>query len=337
MIRFTFTFLFFLAFIYSVNCQDTFSIVAVDEETGEVGSAGATCLDASDIAGGAKIISRMIPGVGSINTQSFWVPANQINANTKLQEGLLATEIIDWLVANDVDNTPATRQYGVAVLDSEGQATAAGFTGEECFDVKLHKVGTNYSVQGNILLSEDIVNDMEANFLNTEGSLADKLMAALQGANVPGADSRCLAEGVSSQSAFVRVARPDDVEGSYYMDLLVDQTAFGVEPIDSLQKLFDEWSLINNSDDLPSELDVIIFPNPVKDEFKLIYTRYNSKKNTELIIRDPSGKTTQRIKLTDKETNITLKKSMIPSGQYYYTLKEDGTIIRQSSFIVINK
>ncbi len=327
-------FLFFGLFLIA---QDTFSIVAVDESTGEVGSAGATCLDNNDIANGALIISEIVPGLGAINTQSFWNQTNQNNATIKMNEGLNATEIIAWLESNDVTNTPETRQYGVALFDTEGQPSAAGFTGDQCFDVKLHKSGVNYSVQGNILLSEDIVNDMEASFLNTEGSLAEKLMAAMQAANVPGADSRCLQEGVSSRSAFLRVARPDDTEGNFHIDLVVGETPFGAEPIDSLQAMFDAWTLINNNDDLPSEEEFRIFPNPVVDSFTIEYSRYNASKKTEVVIRDVAGKITQIIPIKDKSTTTNIVRSKVPSGQYYYSLKEDGMVIKQSGFIVINK
>lgn len=333
----TIIFIAIFGLINQIQAQDTFSIVAVDESTGEVGSAGATCLDNNDIANGALIISRIVPGLGAINTQSYWDPSNQNNATDKLNEGLNAPEIIDWLSANDVANTPGIRQYGVALFDTEGQPSAAGFTGADCFDVKLHKSGVNYSIQGNILLSEDIINDMESNFLNTEGSLAQKLMAAMQGANVPGADSRCLQEGVSSRSAFLRVARPDDVDGNFHIDLIVGETPFGAEPIDSLQNMFDEWELINDNDELPSDQEFKIYPNPVDDKFIIEYSRYNKSKKTELVIRDPAGKVSQIIKIKNRKTDAKIVRSKIPSGQYYYSLKEDGIIIKQSSFIVINK
>ncbi|HOI32111.1 MAG TPA: hypothetical protein PLC47_05045, partial [Bacteroidales bacterium] len=70
----------FFGMLLNVNAQDTFSIVAVDTITGEVGSAGASCLDNSAITGGAVIISDIIPGRGAIHTHSYWVSANQINA-----------------------------------------------------------------------------------------------------------------------------------------------------------------------------------------------------------------------------------------------------------------
>ena len=316
--------------------QDTFSIVAVEKSTGRVGSAGATCLDDDNIPGGAVIISKLYPGKGAINTQSYYVPNNQDNAGIQLESGKNAVEIIDWLENNDVTNNSTIRQYGVAVFDKDGIPTAAGFTGANCLDQKKHVAGYDYSIQGNILISQTIIDDMEANFLNTEGSLADRLMAALQGANVPGADSRCLNEGVSSKSSFLRVANPDDVEGDYYLDLIVSKTPFGKEPIDSLQNLFDQWSLINQTADIAVTDELQLFPNPVDSQFTISYSRFNPKNKYELVIRDPSGRITQTDKLTAKETLIQLNKSKFLSGQYIYTLKENGIILKQSSFIVVN-
>ena len=63
-------------------CQHTFSIVAVDSITGEIGSAGATCGDSIIWPGtpGALIISDIIPGIGAIHTQSYHDATNQLNA-----------------------------------------------------------------------------------------------------------------------------------------------------------------------------------------------------------------------------------------------------------------
>lgn len=225
-----------------MQAQDTFSIVAVDVATGQVGSAGATCLDDDDIAGGAVIISDVIPDVGAIHTQSYWVPANQDAAHEQVVDnGLSPDELMDWLEANDIQGNPAIRQYGMADLVT-GEPRAAAFTGDNCFDWKGHLVGPNYAIQGNILLGEEILTQMEAGFTGTEGTLAEKLMAAMQGANVAGADTRCLDEGVSSRSAFLRVAHPGDDPDNLTLDIVVSWTPEGVEPIDVLQAEFDAWN-----------------------------------------------------------------------------------------------
>ncbi len=249
-------FLFLLAFLLPafLFAQDTFSIVAVDSVTGEVGSAGASCLDASIVAGGVSIIGDLVPGKGAINTQSFYLASNQNNARTRMLAGDSPDQIVNFLINNDAQGTPQDRQYGIADLDDNGSPRAAAFTGVDCFDYKNQIVGSYYAIQGNILAGQEILDSMESRFLNASGSLAERLMEALQGANVPGADSRCLNEGVSSQSAFIRVARPNDIYGSPYLDLVVDQTPFGVEPIDSLQSLFDNWTAPDCSFAIPADV-----------------------------------------------------------------------------------
>lgn len=239
--QFLFTIVAMCLSIAPLTGQDTFSIVAVDSVTGEVGSAGASCLDNSQIAGGVLIISDPHPGRGVIHTQAYWLAANQNNASTRMDLGDSPEQIIYWLTWNDVQSNPTRRQYGIADFDSSGSPRADAYTGINCDDYKNHIIGPYYAIQGNILLGQEILDSMESRFLDEPGGLACKLMAALQGANVAGADTRCLSEGVSSLSSFVRVARPEDTTGTFYMDLAVVETPFGVEPIDSLQTLFDNF------------------------------------------------------------------------------------------------
>ena len=253
----------FLWFCQPANAQDTFSIVAVDTATGEVGSAGATCLDVNKEGVSAIIISDVIPGKGAIHTQSFWNPSNQQNARNRMLLGDSPQDLMTWLQTNDEDGNPGIRQYGAVDIAPTGEARAAAFTGASCLDAKGHRVGEHYAIQGNILLGEAVLDSMEARFLAAKGSLAERLMAAMQGANVPGADSRCLTEGVSSRSAFLRIARPGDPEEDLYLDIRVDATPFGVEPIDSLQTAFDTWLLTTVRHQVGSEaLEMRLAPNP---------------------------------------------------------------------------
>ena len=156
--------------------QDTFSIVAVDSLTREVGSAGASCLDDNIIAGGVSIIKDVLPGVGAINTQASYLVANQTEASIKMSQGWSAQDIIDWLVLNDAQNDSSRRQYGIARFDTSGTISTAAFTGSNCFDDKAHIVGPYYTIQGNILLGEYVLDSMEHRFLNASGSLANRLI-----------------------------------------------------------------------------------------------------------------------------------------------------------------
>ena len=107
-------------FIFSAGnfiAQDTFSIVAVDPVTGEVGSAGASCVDLFQFGlPSDDFIGQLIPGVGAINTQAWYIPENQNNATIQMNMGSNPNEIIDWLVSNDVQNLPQLRQYGIVAL-----------------------------------------------------------------------------------------------------------------------------------------------------------------------------------------------------------------------------
>ena len=227
---FKYMFLLFFGLIYS-----TFSIVAVDLNNGQVGSAGASCI------GGSIIISDIHPGVGAIHTQSYWSGYNQIMASNLMDSGLSPDEIINYLIENDVNNNPTIRQYGIVDIYQGGRSAA--YTGENCMDYKNHILGTNYAIQGNILLNEQILINIENNFNNTIGTLSDKLMAALQGANIAGADSRCLDNGTSSLSAFIRVAEHFDEPDNFLLDLNINNTNNNQEPIELLQNLYNQWLL----------------------------------------------------------------------------------------------
>jgi hypothetical protein len=111
---------------------------------------------------------------------------------------------------------------------------------------KNDTAGVFYSIQGNILLGQSILDSMQSRLLSTQGSLADRLMAALQGAKVTGADTRCTPNHSSSLSAFLRVAQVNNQPDSLYIDLWMayPQGFAGIvpaDPIDSLQTLYDQW------------------------------------------------------------------------------------------------
>lgn len=310
----------------SLYAQHTFSIVAVDPETGEIGSAGATCIAAED---GALAISDIVLGVGAIHTQSFYLVANQNNARARMNAGDSPQEIMDWLVANDVQNNASERQYLAVDLNS-GAPRAATFTGVDCFEEFIGVQGDNYAIAGNILISNDVVTDMENAFLNTEGSLAEKLMAALQGAKRPGADVRCLNEGVSSASAFIRVASPTDTDSSYgnlSLDLNVWITSEVFEPIDELQSLFDQSLSLADNETISG---VRVYPNPVTSELTI-----KSVIKTDAV--EMYNLLGQRVASRKIEGNVaTLDVSELPNGVYFVNVTNEGQT-RSTQKILVRK
>ena len=315
-------------FLFSVgaSAQDTFSICAIDSATGQVGSAGATCIASS--ATSAIIISAVHPGVGAIHTQAYWLAANQNYANTLMNMGTLSPQqIIDSLVAHDAQNNPYIRQYGV--VDLVGGGRSAAYTGVNCNDYKNHITGPNYSIQGNILLGQQILDSMQSRFVNTTGTLACKLMAALQGAKVIGADTRCNQYGISSFSSFIRVANTTDVAGSFYLDITVNTFPTSVDPIDSLQVLFDAWGGCSPLyvPSITGDQGITIFPNPASDKITITANQFYG--SVELL--NPFGSVIESVEATDKH-EITFNVSQLAKGIYFLKMKNKNGIAYTSTF-----
>ncbi|HEY5533691.1 MAG TPA: DUF1028 domain-containing protein [Ignavibacteria bacterium] len=316
-----FTFLFIIIFFSGINyllAQDTFSIVAIDTVTGQVGSAGASCVT------DCTILTDVHPGWGVVHTQASWLAANQNYARTLMNKHYSPQEIIDSLVAHDAQGNPLVRQYGI--IDLFGGGRKAAYTGANCTIWKGHIIGITYTIQGNILSGSGIIDSMEARFNRTSGTLADKLMAALQGAKVIGADTRCASRGTSSQSAFIRVARPGDTLGVLLLNLKVLNAPVNRDPIDSLQVLYNNW-LITNIRNVESEVPKSAmlyqnYPNPFNPstniKFSLINNAYVTLKVYNSLGKDVSVIVNETLKSGTYE--VTFFADNLPSGVYYYRL-----------------
>ena len=176
-----FTFLLLLS-VYSLSGQDTFSIIAADPVTGEIGAAGATCVDGIADFGGIQILNTIIPGRGGVNAQASICinpHINLVNAVEQMEQGQSPQEIIDWLVENDAcfanDFDPTFRQYGIVDFSPEGEIRTIAYTGENASDYKGDLTGPTYAIQGNILLGPEVLEGMEENFNNSmKETLTDK-------------------------------------------------------------------------------------------------------------------------------------------------------------------
>jgi uncharacterized Ntn-hydrolase superfamily protein len=314
--------------IQTANSQDTFSIVAVDSVTGEVGSAGASCVDLFQAGfSNDDFLGQLIPNVGAINTQAYYIPANQTNATTRMNLGETPSQIISWLVANDVQSQPEFRQYGIAAIVNGSPETAA-HTGSSTDNYKNHIVGPNYSIQGNILLGQEVLDSMESRFLNESGDLACKLMAALQGANMTGADTRCNSNGTSSLFAFVKVAQPSDTFGNPSFNISVRTASnAGIEPIDSLQTKFDLTHNCNTVGLIESKdfsKSFSIYPNPSSDYLTI---DNKTEETYDLFLFDITGKLINQESI-DKTKN--LKVSHYKSGIYFLKITNNNrTVVKK--------
>ena len=157
----------------------TFSIVARDPGTGELGVAVASRF----FAVGA-VVPFATADVGAVATQANANITFGPRALELLQRGVKPDEIVKILVRDD----PAakSRQFGIVAADG----SSATYTGESANAWAGGRNGPNYAIQGNILAGEAVVTSMERAFLDTKGSLAQRMYAAMIAGENAGGDSR---------------------------------------------------------------------------------------------------------------------------------------------------
>lgn len=325
----------FFAFT-TLQAQHTFSIVAIDAATGEIGTAGATCLTSSDCGGcgGAIIITDIVAGKGAINSQAqICIPNANLNRGIQMiDEDMGADEVLADLLDNDACNFGGIndRQYGIATIGSggNGEIDIAAFTGSTNAAYANHITGPNYAIQGNILIGPEVLSGMEEGFLNTPGSLAEKLMGAMQGAKIPGADSRCLAQGISSRSSFLRVMPSDG--GTGRLDIVIPSTINNVDPIDSLQTIFTERFIPTSVTTIATNTLLKISPNPANShvDFKHMEPVFE---NGTVYFYDSKGALLQKDSLIQNRIDIKL----LPAGVTFYNVfNTDRSKTTSGKFII---
>lgn len=198
----------------------TFSIVARDSTTGELGVAVASRF----FAVGA-VVPWAKAGVGAVATQSFANTTFGWRGLELLEKGATPEEVVQILIRED-DN-PKRRQFGI--VSSDGKS--ATYTGTDCLPWAGGRNGKDYAIQGNILTGENVVTAMEETFLTTKGTLADRLYASLLEGDKQGGDAR------GKQSASLLVVREKAGYGGYTdraIDIRVDDH---IEPFVELGRL----------------------------------------------------------------------------------------------------
>lgn len=198
----------------------TFSIVAYDPETEELGIAVQ-----SRVIGAGAIVPWAKAGVGAVATQAAANTSYGPRGLELLERGLTAQETIDVLTRTDPRK--GSRQLGI--VDAKGNP--ATFTGENCSDWAGGVARANFCAQGNILTGPDVVDDMAKAFETTEGDLGDKLIAALEAAQAAGGDRR------GRQSAGLLIVKEGAGYGGNdrYRDVRVDEHD---TPIQELKRIY---------------------------------------------------------------------------------------------------
>jgi uncharacterized Ntn-hydrolase superfamily protein len=213
--------------------RGTYSIVARDAETGQLGVAVQ-----SHWFSVGSVVSWAEPGVGAVATQSVAEPAYGPRLLELLRGGESPSNALQGLL--DVDEQARFRQ--VAVVDATGRV--AVHTGEGCIQFAGDSQGEGFSAQANMMVSSRVWGAMAQAFSGSRGPLSRRLLAALRAAETEGGDVR------GRQSAALVVVAPEGEPWERVVELRVEDDP---EPLDQLARLVDlheAYTLANEADEL---------------------------------------------------------------------------------------
>jgi len=199
----------------------TYSIVALDAETGQLGVA---------VQSHWFSVGTVVPwakaGVGAVATQSIAEPSYGPKGLALMEKGTPADEALQSLLAKDIGEN--VRQ--VAMVDAQGNVGV--HTGSRCISHASHLTGKNYSVQANIMAKSTVPSAMVQAFESTTGDLAERMLAALDAAEAEGGDLR------GRQSAAMLVVSGEPT-GDPWTDRIVDlDVADHENPLIELRRLY---------------------------------------------------------------------------------------------------
>jgi uncharacterized Ntn-hydrolase superfamily protein len=220
--------------VYHDRLAHTYSIVARDKTTGEMGVAVQ-----SHWFSVGSIVSWAEAGAGAIATQSFVNVSFGPRGLELLRQGKSARDVLTALIESDEGRD--VRQ--LAIIDVKGNVAA--YTGSKCIPAAGHTTGDNFSVQANLMLNARVWPEMAKAFRNTEGPLAERMIAALEAGENAGGDIR------GRQSAAILVVKGES-SGKVWEDRLIDlRVEDHPEPVAELKrvlKTYRAYEFMNQGD-----------------------------------------------------------------------------------------
>ena len=217
----------------------TYSIVAIDKESGQMGGA----VQSHWFSVGSLVLWAN-PGVGVVATQSFVRPEYGPELLNMFSRGVSPQFALNMLLKEDSEQN--VRQIGA--VDIKGRSVT--FTGKDCIIYASGLQGEGYAIQANIMANPGVPEAMEKAYLSTEGSLADKLYAALVAAENMGGDLR------GKQSAAMLVVpleKVDNLLSSKIYDIRVDDSSDPLSDLDRLMRIQKAYIFANEGDVLAAE------------------------------------------------------------------------------------
>lgn len=250
--------------LVALPARATWSIIIVDRESKEVAIGSATCLTNFNLK---KFLPVVLVDVGAAAAQSN-VDMQATNRQLIWAELLAGTHPAEILMLlEEQDSNHQTRQYGI--VDTRGRAvTFSGSQNGEYANGLTGEFGSLvYSIQGNVITGQCVLDQIEAAILETPGDIPEKLMLAMEAAYDAGGDGRCSCDpgdppgcgcpppefDKTAHVGFMVVARRGDVDGvctrnngccngDYFLSLNIRfQAAEDPDPVIQLRERFDLW------------------------------------------------------------------------------------------------
>jgi uncharacterized Ntn-hydrolase superfamily protein len=220
--------------LFPIHPVSTYSIIAYDSAAGHFGAAVQShWFKVADVIWAE-------PKVGVVATQSLADFRYGPLGLEMMKRGKTALEALEGVLASD----PNREVRQVAMIDAAGNV--ATHTGKRCIAYAGHRQGRIYSVQANLMRDSTVPEAMARAFEETDGQLADRMMAALQAAQAEGGDIR----GKQSAAMIVVTGEPT---GMPWVDNLVDiRVDDSPEPLKELKRLLDitrAYEMMNKGDE----------------------------------------------------------------------------------------
>jgi uncharacterized Ntn-hydrolase superfamily protein len=217
----------------SVEHEGTFSIVARDPNTGELGAA----VQSKAFATGSRAIT-IKGGVAAIAHQASSNPMYGAIGLELLGTGMSPQQALDLMLRSDDGRD--SRQ--VSILHNDGRTAA--WTGQGASDWKGHRCGTNYCAQGNILVGPEVVQAIANSFESSSGPLAERMLAALDAGQAAGGDAR----GTQAAAMVVAKALAGTAGfGDRIIDLRVDDSRAPLTELRRLLNMFRSRQLVGDA------------------------------------------------------------------------------------------
>ncbi|HEU4858990.1 MAG TPA: DUF1028 domain-containing protein [Chitinophagaceae bacterium] len=234
----------------------TFSIVARDSVTGEMGVAVQSHWFSVGTA-----VSWAEAGVGAVATQSFVNKSFGLRGLSLLKTGLTAQQAVDSLLKDDEGRD--VRQ--LAIVDNKGNV--AVHTGKSCIQFASHVKGDQFSVQANMMLGNQVPNAMATAFMKSAGKpLAERLLLSLDAAQGVGGDIR----GKQSAAIIIVPAKSNDRPWEERtVDLRVDDSKDPIKEINRLYKIHVAYEHMNKGDLAVEKSDMITAMNEYNAAMKM--------------------------------------------------------------------